>query len=173
LRECKKVSKPFSFLNGRINNTHKHYKKKLKKKKKKTLDAPTTNYRGGIVSLYYLSPPFPPPSRVTYASVLFELSFLTSNKFKGLKTMSIWNSLLQWQSFCQGTQTPSSPCWHHVNKGFKVMKGKKNGAICSRNTWKSTPIWFSNVRYNPPVTRVFNQTQGLCHTVIDCLTILH
>jgi hypothetical protein len=86
--------------------------------------------------------------------VLFELSFLTSNKFKGLKSISIWNSLLQWQSFCQGTQTPSSQCWHHVNKGFKVMKGKKNGAICSQfaheTHGKSTPIWFSNVRYNPP-----------------------
>ncbi len=66
LRECKKGFKLIFFLNGPINNTHqpKFFLKKTLKEinlKNKTLDTPTTNYRGGIVSLYYLPLPPPPP----------------------------------------------------------------------------------------------------------------
>jgi hypothetical protein len=99
--------------------------------------------------LSMLFPPPPPPShllpfRVTYASVFVELSFLTSSKFKGLKSISIWNSLLQWQSFAQGAQTHLHNGWHVVKKGFKVTmerKGKERMCNFAHKTHGESPTY--------------------------------
>jgi hypothetical protein len=109
-------------------------KKRKKSKKKKTLDALTTNYRGGILSLYYPLPPsLSPLSRVIYASVLLELSFLTSHQFKGLlKSISIWNSLYN-DKVLQGAQTHLLTMLTCLSRRASKSQ-RKECAICSRNT---------------------------------------
>jgi len=108
------------------------------------LDAPITNYRGVIVSLYYLPLLLPHllPSRVTYASVFLELSFLTSSKFKGLKSISIWNSLLQWQSFAQGAQThPSSQWLTCCQEGLQSHEGRKGKNVQFAHKTRESPSY--------------------------------
>jgi hypothetical protein len=112
-----------------------------------------------------------PPSRVTYASVLFELSFLTSIKFKGLNSKHInlklsftMTKVLPRCTTNPSSQTMSTCCQQGTLLSRRASKSwRKECAICSQNTWKSTYFDFGNVSYKTPWLG-FHQNHGVCHT---------